>query len=68
MYLGTVPNTLDILTDLILTTVARDRHNDYPHFTIKDTEHRQVKEFGQTHKLDSPHPRQSEARLWAHNC
>lgn len=68
IYLGTVLSTLDIPTHSVLTTMLRDGYNYYPHFTIKDTEHRAVKEFGQHHKLDCPDPRHSDARIQAHNC
>ena len=65
MYLGTVPSTLDTL--IWSSPQCQDGHNDSSHFTIKGTEHREVKEFVQHHKLDSPNHGQSDARVWAHN-
>lgn len=35
---GTFLSTLNILTNLILTTAQWDRVYNYPHFTNKDTE------------------------------
>lgn len=68
MYLDTALSISDILTYSVLTAVPRDGYHCYPHFPVKDTEHREAKEFGQHHKLDCPDPRRSDARIQAPNC
>lgn len=48
--------------------MPRGGYNYYPHFTVKDTEHGEVEEFSQDHKLDCPDPRRFDATIHAHNC
>lgn len=48
--------------------MPRDGFNYYPHFTVEDTEPREIKEFGQEHKPDFPGPRLLDARLHAQSA